>query len=131
MRMMTDAATTTSPTNPLSHLERIERRLELVLRDLRIFRGELEEKERDKGVLGSRGLTEFILGVLTCPVPTMVGVGSDVGYTIHQLLRAAEQAGYAVPTSRVLSKRLVERSRRVGDIRFDEAAKKWYGRRQG
>ena len=89
----------------LAAMERMERRMENVLRDMRILRGELEKASQDKGVLGSRSLTEFVIGLLqTRP------------HGLREMMELAEQAGYAVPTRRILSKRLTERKYRVGDI---------------
>lgn len=103
----------------LAKLELIERRFEKVLRDIREFRHELEGSSKDKGVLGSRGLTEFIL--------TQLQKNPDhSGHSITELLRQAELAGYAVPTRRILSKRLTERAYRVGDIAFDSDGGFWY-----
>lgn len=101
----------------LASLERFERRLELLLRDLRIFRSELEEGVKDRGVLGSRGLTEYIMGLLKA---------SESGYSINHLLITAEEAGYEIPTRRVLSKRLTARAYRVGDIGYDAEREVWF-----
>jgi hypothetical protein len=99
----------------LAKLELIERRFENLLRDLREFRHELEGASKDKGVLGSRGLTEFVLGLLQ----------TTGGQSITSLLKQAEEAGYAVPTRRILSKRLTERAYRVGDIAFNKESGVW------
>lgn len=99
----------------LASLERLERRLELVLRDMRIFRRELEHEQADKGVLGSRTLTEYVLGLLQ----------TSEGMTITDLLLSAEKAGYAIPTRRVLSKRLTGRAYRTGDVAFDDGREVW------
>jgi hypothetical protein len=95
----------------LASLERIERRLENCLRDLRIFRADQQKMAQGKGVLGSRGLTQFVLEQLWA----VSGVG-DGGLTIKAILLSAEVAGYAIPTARTMSKRLTERAYRVGDI---------------
>lgn len=98
----------------LANLERIERRFENLLRDLRIFRSELESSSRDKGVLGTRSLTEYVLGLI-----------SGGPCRLSDMLTLAEQAGYAVPTRRIMSKRLTERAYRVGDIRYDSGQGVW------
>jgi hypothetical protein len=99
----------------LTELERIERRLELCLRDLRLYRRGQMESLSDKGVLGSRSLTEFVIEMLQmaarCGVP-------KPGFTVRELLGAAEGAGYAIPTARTLSKRLTTRAYRSGDIEW-------------
>jgi hypothetical protein len=97
----------------LAELERIERRFELALRDLRLYRAGQIRSLSDRGVLGARDLTAFILELLKmaarCGVP-------KPGFTVQELLRAAEGSGYAVPTARTLSKRLTTRAYRTGDI---------------
>ena len=103
----------------LAKLELIERRFEKALRELREFRHELGQSSQDKGVLGSRGLTEFVINLLR--------TGQ---YKMSELLRQAELAGYAVPTRRILSKRLTERAYRVGDIAFDSEGGFWYWKGQ-
>lgn len=99
----------------LTELEKLERRLELVLRDLRIYRRELEQTVADKGILGSRSLTEYVLGLLQ----------KSEGMSITDLLLTAEKAGYAIPTRRTMSKRLGDRAYRVGDIVFDHSKDVW------
>jgi hypothetical protein len=108
----------------LAKLELIERRFEKALRELREFRHELEGASKDKGVLGSRGLTEFVIAQLQ-QAPTLKPDDGG-GWTITSLLHLAETAGYAVPTRRILSKRLTERAYRVGDIAFDSTGGFWY-----
>jgi hypothetical protein len=98
----------------LAAFERMERRIENVLRDMRILRHELEKNVSEKGVLGSRSMTEYVLGLL-----------QTEPYTITELLNAAEQAGYSIPTRRILSKRLTERKYRVGDLVYDSGSEKW------
>lgn len=99
----------------LADLERIERRFENALRDLRLYRAGQIRSLSDRGVLGARDLTAFILELLKmaarCGVP-------KPGHTVKELLLAAEGAGYAVPTARTLSKRLTTRSYRNGDIEW-------------
>lgn len=97
------------------NLESIERRLETVLRDLRAYRSERERADSDKGVLGGRGLTEFVLTLII----------ATRAISTRQLLTAANQAGYAIPTVRTMSKRLTERAYRVGDIKFDQRLDGW------
>jgi len=83
---------------------------------MRILRRELSGAASDKGVLGSRGLTEFLLGLIQ---------SREDGYSITELLTTAEQTGYAVPTRRTLSKRLGVRAYREGDIRYDHEKEVW------
>ena len=98
----------------LAAFERMERRIENVLRDMRILRHELAASTKDKGVLGSRNMTEYVISLLqTAP------------HTITELLESAEKAGYAIPTRRILSKRLTERKYRVGDIVCDGELWSW------
>jgi hypothetical protein len=92
----------------LQELERLERRLELLLRDFRVLRRQMIDAAKDKGVLGSRGLTEFIIDLLKAE--------PDQDHQVRDLLYRAEKAGYAIPTVRTMSKRLTERAYRVGDI---------------
>ena len=99
----------------LAALERLERRLENVLRDMRNYRHELEGASKDKGVLGSRSLTEFVLGLLE--------VNGEMH--INVILSEAESTGYKIPTRRIMSKRLTERAWRVGDIQYDALHEKW------
>ena len=103
----------------LASLERIERRLENCLRDLRIFRADQQKMAQGAGVLGSRGLTQFVLDMLRQTAPT--------GIPIAELLLAAEVAGYAIPTARTLSKRLTERAYRVGDVAWHDNFWYWKG----
>ena len=111
---MTAASTPAPPTlDPLhlSELERIERRLEGCLRDLRAYRASQQRGLTDQGVLGTRGLTQFLIEQLQA-----VSSVGDGGLTVKAMLITAEHAGYAIPTARTLSKRLTERRYRVGDI---------------
>jgi hypothetical protein len=111
---MTITATPAPPTlDPLhlSELERIERRLEGCLRDLRAYRASQQRGLTDQGVLGTRGLTQFLIEQLQA-----VSDVGDGGLTVKAMLITAEIAGYAIPTARTLSKRLTERRYRVGDI---------------
>lgn len=108
-----------SPTaDPTAQLELIERRLEAILRDLRIYRGQISLAQQSQGVLGSRGLTEFILD-------TIAHLPAGTGLSARDLLTLAERAGYSIPTTRTLSKRLTERSYRVGDIEFNQNRGGW------
>ena len=100
-------------------LERLERRLELVLRDLRAYRAELQAEAKDGGVLGSRGLTQFLLDMLRQASPG--------GLHIAGMLMAAESAGYAIPTARTMSKRLTEHKYRVSDIEWRDNLWYWKG----
>jgi hypothetical protein len=97
-------------------LEIIERKLEALLRDIRIYRKHQQAATKDKGVLGSRGLTEFIIEQLK-NVPS--------GFSAHELLTLADRAGYQITTTRTMSKRLTLRSYRHGDIRFNQQHKRW------
>jgi hypothetical protein len=100
----------------LASLERIERRFELALRDLRILRREIEHSVSDKGVLGSRSLTEYVLDLIR---------KSEHGISITNILLDAEKVGYKITTRRVMSKRLTERAYRVGDIQYDRENEVW------
>jgi hypothetical protein len=100
----------------LAAFERMERRMENVLRDMRILRHELERASKEHGVLGSRTMTEYVISLLqTAP------------HTITELLEAAEKAGYSIPTRRILSKRLTERKYRVGDLVCEGDVWRWKG----
>ena len=96
----------------LAGFERLERRMENLLRDMRILRHELAKASTEHGVLGSRSMTEFVIGLLKVEP-----------HTITELLELSEKAGYAIPTRRILSKRLTERKWRVGDLVCD--GEKW------
>ena len=100
----------------LASLERIERRFELALRDLRILRREIEHSVSDKGVLGSRSLTEYVLDLIR---------KSEHGISITNILLDAEKVGYKITTRRVMSKRLTGRAYRVGDIQYDRENEVW------
>lgn len=104
----------------LVELERLERRLELLLKDLRIYRQQRIREESSGGVLGSRGLTEYMIDTLRA------GAGYT-GISVRELLIMAEHAGYKVPTLRTMSKRLTERAYRVGDIAWSKELE-WYWR---
>jgi hypothetical protein len=131
--------TTSAPSKPptldalhLANLERIERRLESCLRDLRQYRAEQQAATTEQGVLGSRGLTQFVIDLLRqakmtydeawdrC-MPGNIVVMPSMGMSIREILAAAESAGYAIPTARTLSKRLNMRSYRVGDIAWSRS----------
>jgi hypothetical protein len=92
----------------VTRLELIERKLTDALTELRSLKVELGNETRDKGVLGSRGLTEFVLGHLKRNI--------GLGFTVKELLKEATKAGYAVPTERAMSKRLVEYRIRTGKV---------------
>lgn len=132
----------------LEALSRLESRLASLLRDLRIYRQELTATVADKGVLGSRGLTEYLLLLLRqkaegpfsanpelitnildrLPVPLarhQRSLPSDSGLTIRELMALAEQAGYAVPTRATLAKRLNNRAYSAGDVRFEPERGVW------
>lgn len=114
-----------SPASPLAELERLERRIELVLRDLRIYRATQQSAASSRGVLGSRGLTEFIMEMLQQKTGSSNNPTVNIGYPVAVILRAAETAGYAIPTARTLGKRLAERQYRVGDIAWAKD-RGWY-----
>lgn len=142
---MENMASPVAPQQPVNHvaaLERLERRFQEALRDLRALRMELQRDVTSKGVLGSRGLTQFVLEQLQqvkaeharCRQEADHGarVSQDhraavpaAGIAISNLLRLAELAGYEPPTARLLSKRLTERAYRTGDIQFDRAGQQW------
>lgn len=109
----------------ISELERIERRFENALRDLRLYRAGQIRSLSDRGVLGARDLTAFIIEILK--MAAKYGVPKP-GHTVQELLRAAEGAGYAVPTARTMSKRLTTRAYRTGDIEWlpDGKTGYWY-----
>lgn len=113
----TPVSTSEAPAN-LEKLRSIERRLESCLKDLRVVRAEIEKDAATKGVLGSRGLTEFVIEQLQATAKTTAR-----GLSINDLLSRAERAGYAIPISRTLSKRLSERSYRAHDIIWEGDAK--------
>lgn len=132
-----------APAAHIATLERIERRLETALTDLRVLRTELQRDVTSRGVLGSRGLTQFIIEQLQTAAAEHarclqasqhVAAGQQQprmavpapGIAINDLLALAERAGYEPPTRRTLSKRLTERNYRVGDIAFDQTAQVWY-----
>lgn len=106
----------------LAELERIERRIENALRDLRLYRAGQIRSLSDRGVLGARDLTAFILELLK--MSARHGAPKP-GLTVKQLLSAAEGAGYAIPTARTLSKRLTTRAYRTGDIEWVVGSGTW------
>lgn len=122
-------------------LDKMIRRQERILQDLRQFRSDLSVTQADRGVLGSRKLTQYVLERLREQrqdhdrLQQKVGLAingvsrhSTVprGLTIRELLVAAETIGYSIPTARALSKRLVERRIRVKDVDWDDEAKVWF-----
>lgn len=98
-------------------LELLERRIESILVDLRRFRRDLQREQSDKGVLGSRGLTEFTIGLLQA--------NTRAAWSVRDLLLAAEKAGYMIPTSRILSKRLTEVQYRRGGVKWRKDLGGW------
>lgn len=102
-------------------IERLVRHFERGLRDLRILLGEVRQAHGDTGVLGSRGLTQFCLDQLKQRPD-----GS--GMKIVELLSAAERAGYAVPTAKMLTKRLVQHGHRTGLVAYSADKLGWYYR---
>lgn len=107
-----------APASPLdSQLDLIEAGFLRALRQFRQFRQDYRRAQQDKGVLGSRGLTEFVLDLLRH--------NPSIGCSTYDMLVLAEQAGYAPPTVQTLNKRLVERRYRLGDVRFDRQRKVW------
>lgn len=113
-------------TEGASELERIERRIEMALRDLRIYRKQVE-KDSSKGVLGSRGLTQFVIDMLKATTLTIGVNPSQASMTVASILEKAELAGYSIPTARTMSKRLAERQYRVGDIAWSGYGWHWKG----
>lgn len=101
-------------------LEAIERKLTDALTDLRTLRVELGNESRDKGVLGSRGLTRFILEQLE---------DAPLHQPLHivELMQIAERAGYQLPSARNLSKRLTEYRIRTGMIGVRDGRWFWKG----
>lgn len=130
MPYKTTAASTSAPAPAASsssslhllELQRIEARLESCLVGLRRLRTELQRDAASKGVLGSRGLTQFLIEQLQVQFHRHLGY---LGLTLDVMLARAEAAGYQVPTARTLSKRLTERAYRAGDIKFDPASQTW------
>lgn len=106
----------------VTRLELIERKLTDALTELRSLKVELGNETRDKGVLGSRGLTEFTLGYLK--------QHNNQGFSIKDLLKEATKAGYSVPTERALSKRLVEYRIRTGKILVGKDGRWWWNEDQ-
>lgn len=134
------------PTRELTphHVEallRLESRLSSLLRDLRLYRQELSSTLSDKGVLGSRGLTEYLLLLLRSRAEGEVeleralaklrlpahqrSTASSLGLSIRELMSLADQAGYAIPTRAVLAKRLNARAYSWGDVRFEPERGVW------
>jgi hypothetical protein len=109
---------TPEATELVREVVRLEAYFERGLRDLRVLRDNLTRSQKDKGVLGSRGLTEFVVEYLK----SVSGLTKD----IHQILIAAEAAGYAIPIARTLSKRLTRRAYTHGDIAWSKIVEGWY-----
>lgn len=98
-------------------LVQIDRKLLDLARDVRNLRISLEQESRDRGVLGSRGLTQFVLEYLQSH--------ASYSFTSYQLVQAAQQAGFSAPNSVTLTKRLSEHRRRTGKISIRDH-KYWY-----
>lgn len=92
----------------ISLLHQTERRLLDHARQLRLARKELTRELNSKGVLGSRGLTQFILEHLERTSPQRTRVAD--------LQRIAQAAGYAVPGGAALTQRLSEFRARTGKV---------------
>ena len=103
-------------------LEAVERKLTDALAEIRTLRVELGNESRDKGVLGSRGLTGFIIEQLQAKPQ------HDI--TVIELLQLAERAGYQPITPRNLSKRLTEYRIRTGMIGVRSEGR-WYWKGEG
>jgi hypothetical protein len=89
-------------------LTQIDRKLLDLAREVRNLRIMIEREAKDRGVLGSRGLTQFILEHLEKNYPNP--------FTTYQLMQTAKQAGFATPNTVALTKRLSEHRRRTGKI---------------
>lgn len=98
-------------------IELLERKLEGVLVELRQFRRGMIADTRDKGALGSRGLTQFVVDLLKA--------NTRPAWSVEELLLAAERVGYAIPTSRTMSKRLTEWQYRKGQIKWAKELNGW------
>ena len=107
----------------LALLLQTERRLLSHARELRLARQLLEKEFNSKGALGSRGLTQFLLDQLeqASSTPTL----ASSGIRVSELQRRAGAAGYAVPNSVSLTKRLSEFRARTGKVAFDRSFG-WY-----
>lgn len=105
------------PSDSLTRFRSIERRIESALVDLRQLRTDLAHESASKGILGSRGLTQFVVDLLKS--------GAKPAWSITELLSAAELAGYSVPTSRTLSKRLTDWQYRKGGVRWRSDVNGW------
>lgn len=103
----------------LAELERIDRRLRLVLYELGNYLHGQKLMARDKGVLGSRGITQFIAELLRAKARESFAPGAaPLGLNLADILAAAERAGYVIPTPGTLSAKLNQRAYRVGDVRW-------------
>jgi len=98
-------------------LEHVLRQLAAASHELRCLRQELIRDSASRGVLGSRGLTQFILERLA-QFP-------DSCFDIQVLAQAAADAGYAIPSTRLLTKRLSEHGARTGKIEFSRKCGGW------
>ena len=102
-------------------LNQIDRKLLDLAKDVRALRQDIEQEAKDRGVLGSRGLTQFLLEFLTHNEPAC--------YTTYELCQAAKAAGFATPNTTALTKRLSEHRRRTGNIGItSQGAWFWHGR---
>lgn len=101
-------------------LNQIDRKLLDLAKDVRALRQDIEQEAKDRGVLGSRGLTQFMLEFLENKQPAC--------YSTYQLMLAAKIAGFATPNTTSLTKRLSEHRRRTGKIGNDGAGWFWRGR---
>lgn len=98
-------------------LRSIERRLEHTLQDIRQLQKDIQSAHQDKGVLGSRGLTQFCVDLLKS--------NTKPAWSVEEMLIAAERAGYAIPTRRTLSKRLTGWQYRRGGVRWVAGLDGW------
>jgi hypothetical protein len=101
-------------------LNQIDRKLLDLARDVRVLRQDIELEVKDRGVLGSRGLTQFLLEYLEQQDPC-------VSHTTYQLCQAAKAAGFATPNTTALTKRLSEYRQRTGNIGNNGTGWYWRG----
>lgn len=98
-------------------LNQIDRKLLDLARDVRALRQDIEQEAKDRGVLGSRGLTQFVL--------EMLKENAGYSYTTYELCQAAKAAGFATPNTVALTKRLSEHCRRTGKIAATNHGWQW------